>query len=206
MHPRPRRAWLLRVGAPLVLAVTGALAWSSAQRSGSRQREIAYAELPDMREWERYRVDPYLRMAVQLQRAGPDAAEQRLLKMAVDDRAIILCRMLFVARPHGGFRRAYIGGASFFGGTAYEDWPLEPITLVDGVPFLITRGYALAGHPEDPREYVQYCLRACDRNPYRYRLRTAEEKHRALEKLLGSSRWKRPLEIDEERFFAAQIR
>jgi hypothetical protein len=204
MLPHQRRDWLLRFG--VLLALIGAVAFASVYGGSAVPPEISYADLPDMQDWERYRVDPYIRMAVQLQRSGPEAAEQRLLNMAVDDRAVVLCRMLFVARPHGSFLRAEIGGASFPGGTSYSDWLLEPITLVDGVPFLVVHGYTLAGVPEDPRRYVRYCLRACDWNPYRYRLRTSEEKHRALEKLLASPQWKRPLEIDEERFFAAQIR
>src|SRR5262245_47911083 len=99
-----------------------------------------------------YKPDAYIRTAMELQKMGKDAACQALLSSMSTNRDmrsyykhIILCRMLFKAKEGKPFRRPAMGGATFFGGTSYADWPLEPIELVDGVPFLISGSYRIGG-------------------------------------------------------------
>lgn len=75
--------------------------------------------------------------------------------------------MLFQAKPGGEFRGPMIGGAFFIGGT-YRDWPLEPIAVFDHVPILVVTGYVLAGWPEPPGWYVDYCLKNCQWRDARY--------------------------------------
>ncbi len=98
-----------------------------------------------------------------------------------------------------------IGGAGFFGGTDYSDWPLEPIELVDGVPFLITRGYVLGGLPEADEWYLHYCETNCDWSNSHYAIKTDQQKREALYKLLASPKWKRPLDTSEREFLSEQI-
>src|SRR5437763_15487865 len=74
--------------------------------------------------------------------------------------------MLFDAKKDGTFRRPSIGGANFIDRAAYDnkaylDWPLEPITLYEGIPILVTRGYSGGGRPELVDEYLKYCLDNC---------------------------------------------
>lgn len=156
-----------------------------------------------------YKVDPYIQAAVELQALGRSNALVRLHSMAQDEklekRVIVLCRMLFTRRPGGDFRRPMIGGAGFLGGTDYQDWPLEPIELVDGVPFLITRGYEMAGFPEPDEWYLRYCETNCDWSGFRYTIKSKSQKRDALRKLLSSPKWKTPLDADETQFFAKQI-
>src|SRR5262245_10457955 len=101
-------------------------------------------DLPDLEAGE-FKVDPYTRTAASLQAMSKDKANAVLLQLAKnrdqDNQVIVLCRMLYTPKANGAFRRPLIGAAHFLGGTDYKDWPLEPIELVDGVPFLITRGY-----------------------------------------------------------------
>jgi len=111
-----------------------------------------------------YRVDPYLRVAEPLQAMGRVRAVKLLHELAAKDekqwphtRTIVLCRMLFKARPQCIFRRAAIGGPVFVGRTSCQDWPSEPIEVVQGVPFLVSRGYELGGRPEPLAEYVRHC-------------------------------------------------
>src|SRR5262245_19501059 len=120
-----------------------------------------------------YKVAPFIRAAVALQALGKDKACE-LLRAHSKDRqrelysgVFVLSRMLFVKKADGKFRRPLIGGAAFVGGTDYEDWPLEPIEIVDGVPFIITRGYMLGGSPESAESYVLYCMEHCDWNEFR---------------------------------------
>ena len=166
------------------------------------------SELPDIQSGH-YKVDPYIQAAIELQSFGRTNALARLHSMAQDSkletRVIILCRMLFTQRPGSDFRRPMIGGASFFGGTDYADWPFEPIGLVDGVPFLITRGYILGGFPEPDEWYLRYCETNCDWSGFRYAIKSESQKRDALSKLLALPKWKTPLDRYERQFFTEQI-
>jgi hypothetical protein len=113
--------------------------------------------------------------------------------------------MLFTRRTVE-FRRPYIGAASFFGGTSYPDWPLEPIEVVDGIPFLITQGYMLGGKAEPAQSYLRWCMANCDWSTVQYKSMSAQEGLDALAKLIGSSKWKRPLHPYEKEFLAAQVK
>jgi hypothetical protein len=114
--------------------------------------------------------------------------------------------MLFRSRPGGEFRRHPLGGAHFLGDTDYGDWPLEPIEIVDGIPFLVVRGYDMAGESVPPVHYVDYCIEHCDWSPLQYLPGGKWEKERALAKLLASPKWRRPLEQYEIEFLSDQVR
>jgi hypothetical protein len=166
------------------------------------------ASLPDL-PGANYKVTAYITAAARLQKMGREPACQTLLQAAQTNREsqqiIVLCRMLFTQRSTSEFRRPLIGGAHFFGDTDYPHWPLEPIELVDGVPFLITQGYVLGGVPESADAYLQYCMTNCDWSTARFREPTAKQKRDALAKLVTSSKWKRPLDTYERGFLSAQI-
>jgi hypothetical protein len=112
-----------------------------------------------------YRIAHYLDAAAKLQALAPDERAARLRHLALDptrgSEVYPLCRMLFEATPGGEFRRPGIGAAHFIDGGRYEDWPLEPITLHQGVPILIVDAYTLAGYAERPDSYLEYCLTQC---------------------------------------------
>lgn len=156
-----------------------------------------------------YRAAPYLRAAARLHVMGREVACQKLLEAAktgsLEEPVIVLCRMLFVRRGTSEFRRPMIGAASFFGGTDYADWSLEPIELMDGIPFLVTRGYMLAGSPEPAESYLRYCMTACDWTVSNWKEPSEGELRGALAKLLASVRWKQPLEVADREFFSSQI-
>jgi hypothetical protein len=156
-----------------------------------------------------FQSETYIRLAAELQALGREAAELRLHEIARDKhspgRAIILCRMLFEMRPGEEFRRPFVGGAVFMGGTGYSDWPLEPIELVDGVPFLVARGYFIAGHPESDDQYLNYCETHADWTDLQYAVPTKQQERAALAKLVTSPKWKRPLSDEEHQFLVRQI-
>jgi len=149
-------------------------------------------------------------MAASIQKLDRKTALATLRRFATStdgsDRTIILCRMLFTNRPSSNFRRPKIGGAQFLGATQYADWPLEPIELVDGVPFLVVNSYMLAGYPEPASKYLDYCIAECDWATAHYTAKTPDELRAALHKLLASKKWKRPLKDYEESFLSAQIK
>lgn len=122
------------------------------------------------------------------------------------DKVIVLCRMLFAAKPKGEFRRPGLGGPAFPGGGNPKDWPLEPIELVDGVPFLVVLGYTLGGSPEKVSSYLDYCLDNCDWTSERYQPKDKEAKEKALAKLLADKRWEEALKKGEKEFLSSQIK
>jgi hypothetical protein len=174
----------------------------------SQKSNSSFAHLPDLNPGH-YKVTPYMKAAIELQSLDHETALRRLHAMAKnsdsDDQVIVLCRMLFTKRRGSDFRRPGIGGAFFLGGTDYSDWPLEPIELVDGIPFLITRGYMLAGFPEPGEMYLGYCETNCDWTPHHYTMKTERQKEEALSKLIVSPKWKRPLDNEEQKFLSKQI-
>lgn len=136
-----------------------------------------------------FRASYYLERAVALQALVPEERAARLRTLASDPlrsyEVFPLCRMLFEPRDGGTFRRPSIGGARFLAGT-YQDWPLEPITLSDGVPFLIVSGYLVGGKPESAARYVAYCLANCRWSQRKYTAGSATRVGEALERLLSS--------------------
>jgi hypothetical protein len=118
-----------------------------------------------------FRIAHYLDLAIEIQQLAPDSRVARLREIAADksraSEIFPLCRMLFDARKDGAFRRPNIGGANFidraaYDNTAYADWPLEPITLYEGLPILVARAYFGGGRgPEPADDYLKYCLDNC---------------------------------------------
>jgi hypothetical protein len=104
-----------------------------------------------------------------------------------------LCRMLFEARPGAPFRRPGLGGASFLADTSYEDWPLEPITLVNGTPFEIVEGYVIGGQPESATGYLEYCIANCQWRVFLYEPPLSWRLRDDLAALVSSPKWRRPL-------------
>jgi hypothetical protein len=149
-------------------------------------------------------------MAAEIQKLDKKAAVAILRRFAASpansDRVIVLCRMLFTSRAGSTFRRPGIGGAQFLGCTGYADWPLEPIEIVHNVPFLMVRGYILAGEAEPASRYLDYCLANCDWTATRYTPKTPQQLEEALHELLTSKKWKHPLKKDETAFLSSQIK
>ena len=84
---------------------------------------------------------------------------------------------------------------------------LGPIELVDGVPFLITRGYSLGGKAELGKDYLKYyCMKECDWNTAAFKTVSPKDKQAALAKLLVSTKWKGRLSDEDKKFLAEQIK
>ena len=173
--------------------------------------ETALADLPGLNFDGSYKVDPFIRAAVVLQKMGKEKACEKMLELAANpergNRVIVLCRMLFKKKAAGEFRPPALGQPEFFGGTTHNDWPLVPIELVDGVPFLITRGYSLEGKAESAKDYLKYyCMKECAWNEFAFKEMDQEPKQSALDELLASPKWKVPLGDAEKKFLAEQIK
>ncbi len=164
-----------------------------------------------------YRVDPYLRAAVSLQSMGRERALKILKALAANDqdaRVIVLCRMLFVENLRRGtaFRQPGLGRPSFVGGEptwndgVHWGWPLEPIALVEGVPFLVVRGYLLGGARQSSADYLAFCVAKCDWSGYRFKLKSPDEKKAALEAFRSLPQVQGKLDRWDVEFLEAQLK
>jgi hypothetical protein len=172
------------------------------------EKKLSLADLPD---YEKFKADPYLAAAAKLQQDGMDKAAVILADLAgvneTDEQVILLCRLLFKAKSNGEFRSPALGIPVFISpSTDRHDWPLEPIELVDGVPFLVVKGYNLeGGKGESGSMYLYYCQHNCDWKTETFRPKTLAEKQKAFAKLVDSPRWKKPLTEKEKKVLSAQI-
>ena len=176
--------------------------------TSSRSASLDLTSLPDLQSG-RYKAVPYIRAAAALQNMGRESACQTLLRAAQTNQAnraiFVLCRMLFTKRATADFRCPGLGVAHFLGGTDYADWPLEPVELVDGIPFQIVWGYSLGGRGESAEGYLRYCMTTCDWSTVRFSEVTTALPNLTLTKLYTSPKWRRALESHEREFLSAQI-
>lgn len=220
LSPMPRRTFL-------TTACLGiAASFSGCNRSGSVESKSTNNAIEALtkavRTNKEHKVDRYLRAAIELQALGKDLAcdvllaftkEYGDLKRLAEGKPVtlgyeiaVLCRMLFTNRSGSEFERPSLGGARFPGGTEYTDWPLEPIEIVDGVPFFISHSYIIAGRAFSPLIYIGYCMGNCDWSSYKFEMKSDAQKEEALKKLLVSPKWKQTLTPSDKDFFSAQIR
>lgn len=178
-------------------------------KTAAAEDGIKLAELMDL-PTTYYVVDPYLRAAQSLQGMGKEKACAKMRELAAKDRCphtrtLVLCRMLFKAKKESDFRRAYIGGPGFVDGGKPSDWPLEPIVIIEGVPFRVARVYVLAGQAEPLSDYLDYCIQECDWNDIEFKPRSKKQKQEALEKLPSTPQLKGRVTDHVREVLAAQI-
>jgi hypothetical protein len=128
---------------------------------------------------------------------------------------IVLCRMLFEPKPGQTFRRAALGSPTFVGEDSWfmnrtvaeieRAWPLEPITIVEGIPFSISHIALLAGAAERAESYLNYCIANLSWTSRRYAPATVEARQKALDQLLHQHPWSRPLNNGEIKSLTEQI-
>lgn len=113
--------------------------------------------------------------------------------------------MLYTKREINWFTQPPLGRPSCIGGTSYLDWKLCPIEMVDGIPFLIATDYSTYSAPGIPSEYLNFCMTNCEWNQLSYQEKSDQELNTALNKLLSSPNWKRPLTPEEKEWLTVQI-
>jgi len=157
-----------------------------------------------------YKSKSTLQDAVSLQAMNRESAVRELRDMAQPEHGnkscevYVLCRMLFVQSNSLAFREPLLGGPDFIRGSS-SDWPLAPVALVDGVPFIVVKGYTLGGLAESPEQYLDYCLSNCCWSNFRYEREPQEKLQTALDSLLNAAPWSQPLTDWDRRFLSMQI-
>jgi hypothetical protein len=193
-----------------VLLTATAFGGGSSSAQAQQKKEGNIIDLKDLAAVGKpFKVAPYLRAAAVLQKMGKEQARKQLESLAEKDdagRIAILCRMLFANKPDSTFRPPRLGDPVCLGGSGPADWPLLPIEIVDGVPFFVVRSYRLGGEPESSLHYLNYCIQNCAWSNTRFDLVSDEALTKALNKLLASPKWKRPLTEPERQFLSSQIK
>ncbi|MCX6379673.1 MAG: hypothetical protein NT023_09395 [Armatimonadetes bacterium] len=194
----------------------------SAEDAQMVKLENLLAALPEPnggRDGYEYKVEPYIQAAITLQKLGEKRACEVLLRFVreryVEESNIVLCRMLFAAKPGQEFRLPNFGVPRLIGYSESEEtatiekriraWSLAPIEIVDGVPLLIANGWKRAKVPESAYNYIVYCRSSYDWGRVRYQPVSREAKRKAVNKLIRSSKWGRPLLYEEVQFLMFQI-
>ncbi|HYV37087.1 MAG TPA: hypothetical protein VE988_15380 [Gemmataceae bacterium] len=193
----------------LVAAAAFVWLWHSRDAAEAQNIEATLKTLPKFYNVRDYRAEPYIRAARALQDMGQEKACEELRKLAktyqFEDQVFILCRMLFTAKANQEFRSPALGQPHFLDGTKFTDWPLTPITIVDGVPFLIVYGYSLNGKPERADGYLEDCIKNCDWNRTQFQMLNQQVKLNALKKLLAAREEKGGLGEGDAVWLANQI-
>jgi hypothetical protein len=73
-----------------------------------------------------------------------------------DDKVLVICRLLFV-NPKGWDAPVLGKPVPDISEDAAKKFPLFPIALSEGVPFLLVKGYSLKGQPESAAKCLQRC-------------------------------------------------
>lgn len=156
-----------------------------------------------------FRSDACLTVCSALQALPVDERIRRLEEFAASAEqelaVIVICRMLFQARDGGEFRGAFLGAGFGLGGTDNASWPLEPIVISHGVPFLVIRGYVGGGSIETAYDYLRYCLSNCVWTETRYKREAPAVRLAALAELIRSTPWRKPLSVAEINILINQI-
>lgn len=178
--------------------------------SEDHANEIIPEELPALR-GNTYKVDPYIAAARILQAQDRVQAGNTLLRLGRQaglnngPKVIVLARMLFAARSVGQFRRPALGLPNCLAQVHFLEFALEPIEVIDGVPFLLVRGYSVGGYPEQAESYVKYCLQNCDWAPAKYTPKTPAEKRAAAAKLMAYLEFRGGFTDDDRTFLISQV-
>jgi hypothetical protein len=156
-----------------------------------------------------FRAGPYITSAIKLQELGREKGCREMAAAGKDprngDQIIALCQMLFAPRKDGKNERPRLGVPGYIAGTGASDWPLEPITLVENIPFAIINGYAIFGVRESGDKYLRRCMSGREWSTTRFQEPTRGQMNDALAKLLSSPKWKHPLSQYERDPLRAQI-
>ena len=164
-----------------------------------------------------WNLGAFIPVAMSLQAMGREAGSRALLRTASEasedntydeyEKVVVLCRMLFKFKDGVTYRYPSLGERFLYGKTTLEDWPTEPIEVVDGYPFWIVQGLGSGGarSPHASYRYVTYCITNCEWNTFKYRPLSVEEKRAALAKLLNSKKWKSPLTEMDRWLLSSQI-
>ena len=101
-----------------------------------------------------------------------------------------ICRLIFESRSDGPLRAPMYGQLDLpWHSMPISKWPYFPLAESDGLFFVLSSGYLVAGHPEDPVDYINYCRESGSFRVTRIKIPSESEAEAALDSLLSSEIW-----------------
>jgi len=174
-----------------------------------------------------FRSESFLEAAIALQGLPEDQRLAELRTWAqvsadlrgrgdLDEQLIVLFRMLFAPGAGQTFWRVgsinpefvgdSVGDSSRNSADGSQPWPLDPIILVDGIPFFIENRSMIAEVTDSSKiELEHYVARMLPWTSFRYSTATLEERRKALVKLVNEHSWPRQLTGKEIMFLTDQV-
>jgi len=102
-----------------------------------------------------------------------------------------ICRIIFEAKNNEPLRGPRYGALRLpFLSMPLERWPRYPVAESDGVFFVLSQGYVLAGLPEGASAYIDYCSSNGKFRKTPVKVPSRAEALSALESLKQSAAWK----------------
>lgn len=115
------------------------------------------------------------------------------LKALGEEHAVCIgwvCRIIFQGKDGKPLRQPMYGGLSLpYLTMPLERWPLYPVAESDGVFFVLSEGYMLAGVAERASDYIDYCSANGDFRKTKVKIPTHDEAVGAFDSLKRSERW-----------------
>ena len=117
-----------------------------------------------------------------------------------------ICRLIFISKQEVALRPPLYGALSFLPPSfSSKDWPFSPLAESGGVFFLLSGGYALAGHAEDPLDYLAYCRANGRIRNELLLIPTEEQASQALDRIVNSDAWKKAKWKDSGQGFSYEL-
>lgn len=127
----------------------------------------------------------------ELKSASLDWNTNRLDRFSRNERIGWVCRILFEPRGKEPLRGPAYGGLSLPRNTmSLSRWPLYPVAHSGSTYFVLAEGYRLAGFPEDPKDYLDYCQINGKFRTEQIPMPTRPQALKDLEQLRQSEAWK----------------
>lgn len=101
-----------------------------------------------------------------------------------------VCRIVFQGTNGKPLRQPFYGALRLpYLTMPVERWPLFPVAESDGVFFVLSEGYMLAGVAERASDYIDYCSATGDFRAKKIKMPTQEEAVKAFDTLKKAKRW-----------------
>ncbi|MDC0936008.1 hypothetical protein OAS39_06955 [Pirellulales bacterium] len=127
----------------------------------------------------------------ELHQLAEDSQKPNGLEFDLSARIGWVCRIVFEGKDGQPLRGPIFGRAAIPVETMpRERWPRLPVAESNGVYFVVSRGYRLAGHPERTSHYIEYCIEHGNFRKMKLRVPKREEALVAFDALIQHQRWK----------------
>lgn len=121
-----------------------------------------------------------------------DDVPERALEFSTNERTSWVCRIMFLPKWKQPLRPPAFGGLGLpVKSMPLAKWPLFPVARSGLSYFVLGEGYVLRGRAEDPRKYIDYCVKNGDFRTERLTIPTRQQALKDVEEFRSSEAWKK---------------